>query len=500
MVEPSGSIIVNERGTVDGKPVILHPHPKFRMFLTVNPSYGEVSRAMRNRGVEIFMMPPFWLLEGKGELIPREMELKDVKRFLIQSGVSNPYLVDSMAEAHIYARDEGSRLNVVITYFELTHWVQLFQQLVINGNRPLWSLHISWNHTYLPALGDSGGETVVVHAINKYLLTKALLGFDSVAEPLCVPGGWPLPFLIRDFIWNPDGASIKQNCMYLEYLGAKSASYAVHRSKLSIDQAMTASSGSYTYWMDAEVLCQVIYSNCTNNGILEHHGKDKNFDFVLVDKMILFAADWMIEQATESDLNLYLIWLGWFSSRLLPFSHILNDFVSSFKKELNHPIWSYIIDCTGKVKLVSQTENHLERVPFLSSELVDLVSSSSGSALGLSTSNFQKAINCIPLLRRCYQQWDAEKKSNEFQSFQPLFKSLRHLEKALLKMLPESPSYDVLVKLCSRLVEDHVQFWDCLTTHSVDRLLFFWRCLVKDSEKLHPFCPQAAAAISVLVS
>lgn len=500
MVEPSGSIVVNERGTVDGKPVILHPHPNFRMFLTVNPSYGEVSRAMRNRGVEIFMMPPFWLLEGQGQLIPAEVELKDVKMFLIHSGISNPYLVDLMAEAHIYARHEGSCLNVDITYFELGRWVQLFQQLLTNGNRPLWSLRISWKHTYLPALGDSEGETIVGNAIDKYLSMKALLPSNTLAEPLCLPGGWPLPLQVRNFIWNPEGGSMKQNCMYLEYLGAKSATCRVRQSKLSVGQALSASRGSSTYWMDVEILHQLMLSNCTNSGILDSRGKDKVFDLALVDKMVLFAADWMIEQATESDLNLYLLWLSWFSSQLLPFSHILSHFLSSLKKELSHPIWSYIIQCAQKLKSVSRSEDHLERLPFLSSELVDLVSSSSSSALDLSSSRFQKAINCIPLLRRGCQQWNAEKQSNEFQSFHSLLKSLRLLEKQVLKMLPDSSSYDILMRLCNRLIEDHALFWDCITSHNADRQLFFWQCLLKDAEKIRPFCPEATATISVLVS
>ncbi|KAK4741715.1 hypothetical protein SAY87_025303 [Trapa incisa] len=507
LVEPSGSMIVNERGSVDGKPVILLPHPKFRMFLTVDPSYGEVSRAMRNRGVEIFMMPPSWLPEGPGELTPRDMELQDVKRFLIQSGISNPYLVDSMAEAHIYARNEGSGLNVVITYFELACWVRLFQQLLINGNRPQWSLHVSWNHTYLPALGDSEGEIVVLNAIDKYLSMKSMLNFDLLPKPLCLPGGWPLPLLIRDFILYPDEASIKQNCMYLEYLGAKYASYVVRQRKISVDQALfhhkniqalTSTGGYSTYWMDTALLSQLLYSNFTNNRIPQHHGDDKDFDFSLVDRMILFAADWVMEQATDSDLKLYLLWLRWFHSQLLPYAHTLNHVVSSFEEELSDPIWGDIIYCIGKLKSASPIEYHVERLPFVSQELVDLVSSSS-CALGLPVSHFQKAINCIPLLRLCYRQWDIEKRSKKFESFKPLLNSLGLLEKDVLKMLPSAPSYDVLVKLCNRLVEDHIRFWDCLITDSVDRMQFFWRCLLKDSESLQSFCPSAATAISVLV-
>ena len=111
-MEPSGSITLNESGIVDGKPVVLHPHPNFRMFLTVNPNYGEVSRAMRNRGVEIFIIQPYWLLDEGSGYSSVQIELKDVERFLILSGIPGGRLVESMAKSHVFARNEGSRLRV----------------------------------------------------------------------------------------------------------------------------------------------------------------------------------------------------------------------------------------------------------------------------------------------------------------------------------------------------------------------------------------------------
>ena len=43
---------------MNGQPRIVRPHPNFRIFLTMDPSYGEVSRAMRNRCVEIALPHP----------------------------------------------------------------------------------------------------------------------------------------------------------------------------------------------------------------------------------------------------------------------------------------------------------------------------------------------------------------------------------------------------------------------------------------------------------
>ncbi|KAH3671433.1 hypothetical protein WICMUC_004613 [Wickerhamomyces mucosus] len=55
LLETNGSLIMNECSLADGHPRVLKPHKNFRLFLTVDPKFGELSRAMRNRGVEIYM-------------------------------------------------------------------------------------------------------------------------------------------------------------------------------------------------------------------------------------------------------------------------------------------------------------------------------------------------------------------------------------------------------------------------------------------------------------
>uniref|UniRef100_A0A8H7TPR7 ATPase dynein-related AAA domain-containing protein n=1 Tax=Bionectria ochroleuca TaxID=29856 RepID=A0A8H7TPR7_BIOOC len=55
LLEPNGFLSINEHCEPNGEPRIIKPHPDFRIFLTVDPRYGELSRAMRNRAVEIFI-------------------------------------------------------------------------------------------------------------------------------------------------------------------------------------------------------------------------------------------------------------------------------------------------------------------------------------------------------------------------------------------------------------------------------------------------------------
>ncbi|KAL8810672.1 MAG: hypothetical protein Q9200_002384 [Gallowayella weberi] len=58
LLEPNGVLIINERRLPDGSARIVRPHPNFRIFLTMDPQHGELSRAMRNRNIELFMPMP----------------------------------------------------------------------------------------------------------------------------------------------------------------------------------------------------------------------------------------------------------------------------------------------------------------------------------------------------------------------------------------------------------------------------------------------------------
>lgn len=55
LLEPGGSLVVSEHCNEDGAPKTVQPHANFRIFLTMDPQYGELSRAMRNRAVELYM-------------------------------------------------------------------------------------------------------------------------------------------------------------------------------------------------------------------------------------------------------------------------------------------------------------------------------------------------------------------------------------------------------------------------------------------------------------
>jgi midasin (ATPase involved in ribosome maturation) len=54
-------LLINEKGMdKEGSFCIVKPHPDFRLFMTLDPKYGQISRAMRNRGIEICLESNQW--------------------------------------------------------------------------------------------------------------------------------------------------------------------------------------------------------------------------------------------------------------------------------------------------------------------------------------------------------------------------------------------------------------------------------------------------------
>ncbi|XP_057208356.1 midasin isoform X2 [Triplophysa rosa] len=91
LLEPDGSLTINERGIIDGATPTITPHPNFRLFLTMDPTNGEISRAMRNRGVEIYI---------PGEHEGMCLDDLDLKMVLHTLGVTGDCVCDLLISVH----------------------------------------------------------------------------------------------------------------------------------------------------------------------------------------------------------------------------------------------------------------------------------------------------------------------------------------------------------------------------------------------------------------
>nr|GEU87507.1 midasin isoform X1 [Tanacetum cinerariifolium] len=459
LVEQSGSITVNECGTVEGKPMVLRPHPEFRMFLTVNPTYGEVSRAMRNRGVEIY-------------LTNSENELEEAKRFLVLSNIPGEHLVDAMAKAHLFAKRSGPQHNACISNLELGRWVQLYQQLINGRNGALWSLKYSFDNTYLSSLGANEGKDIINEAIGSYLSISLRSCSDS---SLWLPGGWPTPLMVRDFGWYSTETSVRQNCMYLEFLGAQVAS---HLSRVAMglcpeEFVQCQSNSMRTYVTDLGMLHDMAFPEA--DGARLNTMNRTQFDVALMNKKLLFAANWSIEQATINNLKVYLLYLGWLSDQFQGYCSFFSSFLKLLNEEMNHSSWKCIRQSHEVL------HNDLISQPLLSLDLANITGNQ----------HLINAVKCVGLLRLSHHQWHAEtefKYSDKTRCFIPVLESLRTLERRILDMLVESPVFDVVFELYKKLIGDHMSAWNGLVSCQSDHMFISWRSLSKHVEKLKDFC------------
>ena len=104
LLEPGGSLLINERGLVNGESYIVYPHENFRIFFSYDPYYGEVSRALRNRCVEFFIDGEYSLIDYNRicRFTQEEFEI------IHQSSIGKAALCRELLE--VLPRDEAVRI------------------------------------------------------------------------------------------------------------------------------------------------------------------------------------------------------------------------------------------------------------------------------------------------------------------------------------------------------------------------------------------------------
>lgn len=277
--------------------------------------------------------------------------------------------------------------------------------------------------------------------------------------------------------------------MYLEFLGVQ-ASYSFCFSTCSKEQAIIASDSERIYLMDVRRLYHMMFPNASVDKV-SNQMEQKQFNLDLTKKMLFFAANWTVEQAVESDIELYLCWFSWFGSHVEPFCPFFSSFVDTLKEELKHPVWNQIFHC--RRELLSRNSVNLEAfpIPILSVDLVGL--SASNDELKSYAGFLMNSIKCVGLVRLTYEQWRLERQyvhSQRTKYFEPLLVALQVVEKQVLSLLVVSQSFDVLFQLYNGLLENHMLFWNGILSSYFDSILISWRFLLKSISRMHKFFPK----------
>ncbi|KAJ1979967.1 AAA ATPase midasin [Dimargaris verticillata] len=227
LLEPNGSLAIHERGLVGGDIKVVTPHPKFRLFMTCNPQFGELSRAMRNRGLEVALLdgdcqrdlydvlqltasygvrhqspPSQWLLASQRATMPA-----------IAPALMPCSAVDPATNGDVRNKDDPGEAKGTINARDMVHEARWFaeqwQRGLIAAHPKLPESPKHWNdlrafYTFAARHGSiSGSQTSVLLAQAMYLMYLMSQSPEqweadalSSTQPsiAAVPTGEPLPY------------------------------------------------------------------------------------------------------------------------------------------------------------------------------------------------------------------------------------------------------------------------------------------------------------------
>ena len=169
VLEADGELVINECGLVGGQPRRVQAHPDFRVFLVSNPDFGEVSRAMRNRCVELCLLQPS---------LDHPVIQKDIATKLREANAS--FLFPLLMRHHRLFQEEGDKLQVS----NALQWSERFMTYIACGFSSTEALRRSYVGVYGRELPMELEKEIVVERNDlggRYVdpLIESVVGLDA---------------------------------------------------------------------------------------------------------------------------------------------------------------------------------------------------------------------------------------------------------------------------------------------------------------------------------
>lgn len=140
VTERNGHLLLSECGASDSNGISSHrlikPHENFRIFFCMNPANGEISRAMRNRCVEIYLPSTFELANRNktSEAKLSQGSRVDLMGSLSKEGARTLNLANRIIEAHVREQTEANERGGEGPCFRnLTSSVGMMSSLLLRG-------------------------------------------------------------------------------------------------------------------------------------------------------------------------------------------------------------------------------------------------------------------------------------------------------------------------------------------------------------------------------
>ncbi|TDH69545.1 hypothetical protein CCR75_002271 [Bremia lactucae] len=205
LMETGGEMLVNECGIIDGKPRIIKPHKNFRLFLAMDPQYGEVSRAMRNRCIEI-------------ALVDVDVSRLDMMRISLACGIPGLSLSRAFQSAHELTVNKlkemmvGSK-NGRINSRYLENWSLLASAELSRGAHPLNAIMNSFRRIY-------GDDLLNQVDLSRGVLEIFLNAFQISRQDLKLQRVLPMVAASSTFVvcQQSENFEMQRDVAYLEHL------------------------------------------------------------------------------------------------------------------------------------------------------------------------------------------------------------------------------------------------------------------------------------------
>ncbi|XP_051781409.1 midasin isoform X2 [Erpetoichthys calabaricus] len=320
LLEPGGTLTISERGVIDGRTPSIVPHPDFRLFLTMDPAHGEISRAMRNRGVEIYV-------HGESEVF--SVDSLDFRTLLQAQGITGDSICTCLLA--IYTEIKETILGCpVSTVSALLHAASLLVNHLQRGSSLYFALQQACWEVFVLSQCYSSNQKQVQEIVEKHL--SSLKSSKTWEWKLLSPGLWPDPI--------PSALqSTEDSCLSTIIRDGQVLTHCLNMLSLSTNRCRP---------LILSDLQQVLQSRSLDNLTFMSTNLEENFNEMMC---LISPAVWLVtERASHEDWVLRAIWLSHLSKCYKHVKDIVHFHLeagskalrSVFSTKLSGIIWQYI--------------------------------------------------------------------------------------------------------------------------------------------------------------
>uniref|UniRef100_A0A8D2PY94 Midasin n=1 Tax=Varanus komodoensis TaxID=61221 RepID=A0A8D2PY94_VARKO len=349
LLEPGGVLTMSERGVIDGVTPTITPHPNFRLFLSMDPAHGEISRAMRNRGIELYV---------PGNINENSLDPHDVNLLLHGLGLSGNSICDALVAVHTEVKE--SIAGSTYTLSSLIHSATLIVQQLHRGLGLIKSFYKACWQVYACTQHSQDNQKLVLDVIMKHV--SALDSDETKDVSLLALGLWP------DLASSALFAA-EDSLLCTVYNDGQVLAYCLNRLNLKNNRTLPLTIH------DFEKIIQSANPDCLKFGAVETSASWTDEMEVLSAAIKLF-----IEKATNQDWTLRVGWLNQLKKILLLFTESVYTQLEAGAASLNNFYFSPLsggISNVIKMLQPNMTDEHVIPMdPRWNMQCLDMISNS----------------------------------------------------------------------------------------------------------------------------